>query len=545
MTQTYSICPECSHNRKKRGDRCLSTNTATGAYLCHHCGYSGNNGERKRMPTATEKEFQTSQPMEKKEIKLPSTSLPDNVVGFFKDRHISEDVLKRNTIGYKEGSITFPYFKNGEIVNIKYRSQNKKFRQEAGAEKVFYGLDDIAGHEEIIIVEGEIDKLSFEVAGYKNVLSVPDGAPSLTAKSYESKFSYIQNCEKELEGVKKIILAVDADEPGKKLEAELVRRLGPERCWRVQWSDGCKDANEVLTRHGKARLIQLIEEAEPVPVAGLFSVTDFEKELCSLYENGQKGGEPTGWLSIDNHYTVRPGELSIVTGIPSHGKSEFVDALMINLAIKSEWRFAVFSPENYPVQTHIAKLVQKFIGKPFSKDFKDCLTRDELQVATIFLNERFTFINPPSDELTVDHIISKAKVAVMRYGIKGLVIDPWNELDHSRPAGKSETEYISECLTKLRRFARSYGVHVWLIAHPTKLKRGLDGKYPIPTPYDIAGSAHFRNKADNCLCVWRDLLEEEKAVDIHVQKIRFREVGRVGMVSLKYDVSSGRYEKLN
>ncbi len=545
MTQAYSTCPECSHNRKKRGDRCLSTNSITGVFLCHHCGYSGKNGEETKMSTITETEFKPSRPMEKKEIKLPSTSLPDNVIEWFKLRGIDQAILERNKIGHKEGLITFPFFKGGKLVNIKYRSQNKKFKQEAGAEKIFYGLDDIAGHEEIIIVEGEIDKLSFEVAEYKNVISVPDGAPSLQAKSYEAKFSYIQNCEKELEGVKKIILAVDHDAPGKKLEAELIRRLSPERCWRVIWPEGCKDANEMLIKHSEARLIQLIEEAEPVPVAGLFSVTDFEKELSHLYENGQKGGESTGWHSMDNNYTVRVGELSIVTGIPSHGKSEFIDALMVNLSIKSEWRFAVFSPENYPVQTHIAKLVQKFAGKPFSKNFRDCLTKDELQTATIFLNEHFTFINPPSDELTVDHIISKAKVAVMRYGIKGLCLDPWNEIEHSRQTGKTETEYISECLTKLRRFARSYGVHIWLIAHPTKLQRGRDGKYPIPTPYDIAGSAHFRNKADNCLCVWRDLLEEEKAVDIHVQKIRFREVGRVGVVSLKYDVSSGRYEKLN
>ncbi len=150
-------------------------------------------------------------------------------------------------------------------------------------------------------------------------------------------------------------------------------------------------------------------------------------------------------------------------------------------------------------------------------------------------------MSPPDDELTVDHIINKAKAAVMRYGIRGLSIDPWNEIDHSRPSSKSETEYISECLTKIRRFARIYRVHVWLIAHPTKLQRERDGKYPIPTPDDVAGSAHFRNKADNCLTVWRDLLDEDRAVEIHVQKIRFREVGKVGMSKLRYDIVTGRY----
>jgi twinkle protein len=532
--QTYTTCPKCSHKRKKSSDKCLSINTVTGNYNCHHCGYSGRKGGNGINMSA---EHQLRKPMPK----LSNEALPENVIRFFETRGISEGVLRRNKICTNGTEIMFPYLKAGEVVNVKYRTRNKKFRQETGAEKVFYGLDDIKESVEIIIVEGEIDKLSFEEAGFFNVISVPDGAPSANAKSYESKFSYIENCEKELKGVQKIILAVDSDEPGKKLEEELQRRLGPERCWRVTWSGGCKDANEVLVKYSSTRLSQLIQEAKPVPIEGIFSVNDISGDIDVLYRDGLKGGVSTKWIKVDNYYTVRPGEVTVITGIPSHGKSSWQTALMVNIAISEGWRFGVFSPENQPLQRHAAQILSLFHSKPFQEGMRERMTVDELETAKVWMNEQFTFILPPDDQLSIDAILSKAKVCVTRYGIKGLVLDPWNELDHARPAGQTETEYISDCLTKIRRFARTYRIHVWLIAHPTKLQRGKDGKYPVPSPYDISGSAHFRNKADNCLTVWRDLLDEDRDVEIHVQKVRFREVGKVGMLKIRYDIATGRY----
>ena len=144
--------------------------------------------------------------------------------------------------------------------------------------------------------------------------------------------------------------------------------------------------------------------------------------------------------------------------------------------------------------------------------------------------------------MTVDGVLRLARALVFRKGIKGLVIDPWNELDHSRSSNQSETEYISDALTKIRRFARTYGVHVWLVAHPTKMQKGSDGKYPVPNPYDVSGSAHWRNKADNCLTVWRDLsAPHNREVQVHVQKIRFKEIGQIGLAKLTYDPTTGRY----
>jgi twinkle protein len=484
-----------------------------------------------------------SAPMAKPKIELPKTDLPDWVIMIFQKRGIGQEVLIRNKIACNGKEIMFPYFKEGKPVNVKYRTRDKKFRQETGGEKIFYGLDDIKDEKEVIIVEGEPDKLACEEASFKNVISVPDGAPDVNTKNYVSKFNYLENCEKELEHVEKFIIAVDDDPAGHLLAKELTRRLGPERCYTVVYPKDCKDPNEVLSKLSIYDLVVMIEGAKPVPVSGVFDYSSIELANDRLYHmNGREGGESTGWYSIDQFYTVRPGEVTVVTGIPSHGKSEVIDAIMVNLAMAKDWRFATFSPENHPLELHVSKIQQKFIGKPFSKSYSGHMNPVEFERSKPFIQEHFYFIAPEDDQLSVDNILDKAKVCVLRYGIKGLSIDPWNEIDHVRPPSLTETEYISLCLAKIRRFARTHGVHIWLIAHPTKMQRQHGtNTYPVPTPYDISGSAHFRNKADNCITIWRDLEDESKNVEFYVQKIRFREIGKVGNGHLQYDVSSGRY----
>jgi twinkle protein len=280
-------------------------------------------------------------------------------------------------------------------------------------------------------------------------------------------------------------------------------------------------------------------------VAGIFEVGDFEQEVLDAFRYGFERGEKTGWNAVDKHYTVRVREWTVVTGIPSSGKSEWLDALMVNLA-KAGWRFGICSMENFPLHRHFAKLSEKYVGLPFLASARsDKMPESELSRAISWAKEHFYFMAPEDDDLTVDNILNLAKVLVYRYGIQGLVIDPWNELDHSLPNGQSETMYISAMLSKIRRFARNHGVHVWLVAHPTKLQKNGKGEYPVPTPYDIAGSAHFRNKADNAIAVHRPNMKDWKdpKVEVHVQKIRFKEIGKIGSVVLIYDYITGTYSQ--
>jgi len=261
--------------------------------------------------------------------------------------------------------------------------------------------------------------------------------------------------------------------------------------------------------------------------------------MRNLYLHGVERGVETGWKSLSDLYRVMPGEWTLVTGVPGHGKSEWLDALTVNLAMQHGWNFGIFSPENQPLTYHIQKLAEKYIGKPFAEGPTERMNAVEFENAITWIDQHYTFILP--DLPTVDDLLEVARQLVLRKGIRGLILDPWNEIDSTRASGLTETEHISHSLTRIRKFARDHGVHVWLVAHPTKLQKGLDGSYPVPTPYDVAGSAHWRNKADNCITVHRDAVKDDENVDIHVQKIRKKANGRIGVATLKYNRVVGQY----
>lgn len=202
--------------------------------------------------------------------------LGDKLIAYFGERMISEKTLWRNAVMQLSGNqsvIALTYRQNGRLVGCKYRSMGKRFWQEKGTEKILYGLDDIQEANEIIIVEGEVDKLSVEEAGFCNCVSVPGGAPQkvsakeLPSLDKDTAYHYLWNCKEYLDKASRIILATDGDSPGQALAEELARRLGKERCWRVSWpkkedSSCFKDANEVLKNLGADALREVIENAE-------------------------------------------------------------------------------------------------------------------------------------------------------------------------------------------------------------------------------------------------------------------------------------------
>jgi len=543
--QKYTTCPECSKDRKKSNDKCLSVDTDRKIWNCHHCQWSGALKNQTQLPTRRPK------PDYKKPKWKSKTGLPQKVIKYFEDRGISKETLLKNDIQYAEeiyfsqvkkrmGAICFPYKRKNETVNVKYRSGEKHFKQEKGGEKIFFGLDNIDMIDTtLIITEGEMDMLSFSQIGYNFAVSVPDGAPARGIKNFRSKFDYLENCKAEIAHVDDFILVVDDDPPGKILEYELARRLGFENCFIVTYPEGCKDANEVLIKYGRDGLVKLIGGAKPFPVVGAIRGSALHNAVAKLYDEGFATVYKTGWDTVDECYKVRPGEMTILTGYTGHGKSEFLDALLINLAGQHNWCFGICSLENLPYERHVVKLVQKVSGNRFFLDDNGGrMTKPELAQAESFVDDHFHFINPK--EVNIDTILEIASTLIYRYGIKGLVIDPYNELDHNRPVGITETEYVSQFLSKVRRFARKNDIAIWVVAHPTKPNK--DRKIEAPDAYDISGSANWANKADNALSVFRIKGNE---VQIHIKKIRFNEVGKIGVVDLKYENKSGRYSVLN
>lgn len=266
-----------------------------------------------------------------------------------------------------------------------------------------------------------------------------------------------------------------------------------------------------------------------------------------LWKRGLPPGDKTGWVSVDAHYTVVPGQVTIITGWPGSGKSEWLDALLVNL-MHQGWRTAIFSPENHPIELHVAKFMEKISGKPFGAGLTPRIPEQDMYAVMEELAGKFAFVQQPEDgALTAQGVIEAAwdwLKGLPHAAKRGLVIDPWNELEHLRPKEWSETEYVSHTLSMIRNWARANKVHVWLVAHPQKMRRDDQGKLPIPKPDMISGSQHWWNKADCCITVYRSLSEpDNREVEIHVQKVRFKHVGRPGLVALNYERITGRYSE--
>lgn len=478
---------------------------------------------------------------------LVDAHLDEKLRQWFADRRIPVEVLQRHNLELRTGyfpdtrkqelAIAFPYFRGGEVVNVKYRKvAEKSFRMESGCELVLYGLDDIESDEPLIWVEGEIDKLSLEVAGFPNCVSVPNGAGT-------NLDQVLASAEGIISSVERFILAGDSDVAGRKLQAELIRRLGPEKCYRVTWPENCKDANDVLCKYDAQHLAFCIEQASPVPIDGAFEINDIATDIFDLYDHGRPRGEHPGWNKLNEHYRPRAGDWTVVTGTPGSGKSCVVAALMVNLARDAGWQFVVFPPENCPPQEYASMLMEIWAGMPFNDGPSERMSRRDVQFAMEFVHNHFVILDPAEGQRDLDGLLKLAKAYVYRRGIQGFVIDPWNELEGFQPGGQTETQYIGQCLIKLRNFSRHHRVHSWVVVHPTKLHKNENGKYPVPTLYDCSGSAHWFNKADCGLSIWRDKSDDSLPVQIHIQKIRFRWCGQIGMIELYYDKVTGRYSE--
>ncbi len=445
-----------------------------------------------------------------------------------------------------EGSpaIGFPYFDvKGNIVALKKRSiLNKDFRC-IGSPQTFFGTSLIKLGAPLVVVEGEADMLALAEVGV-NAVSVPNGAPMKVSEgridpSEDNKFKFLWAAKEYIDAAERIVIATDADGPGEALAEEIARRVGKERCWRVEFPDGIKDSNEALVKLGKDSLRKIVSDAKPWPVEGLYSAEHFKDQVSDLYEKGVGSGESTGFENVDPLYTVVPGQVTIITGLPNSGKSSWADAVMVNLAERKSWKFAVCSFENEP-RFHIAKLMSIRSCAPFFSGHNQRINKAEYDAAFDFVNEHFTFVHQVDGGLSnLDSILDRVRAAILRYGIRGIIIDPYSFIDRGNK-DISETEWVSVMLTRMKAFAMGHGIHVWFVAHPTKMQRGANGKVPPPGGYDISGSSHWFAKADCGVTIHRDK-DENGVTQVHVWKCRFSWVGKQGDTRLLYDVATMRY----
>ena len=538
------FCPKCHENRTHQRNKSLAVYWHSCYAKCFNCGHEFFFGKTEKIGTSHQTK---KQPMkeDKKTYKKPTalrneTAPDEKVLAWFASRGIPTEVVAQEGItqaartfqqsGHPVRCILFSYTVNGELTNRKYRGAEQKiFMLESGAKLTPWRIDHIKETPECIITEGEMDALSFIVAGYDYVISVPNGA--------QKNLTYLDDfIESHFENKTRIYIAADTDSKGLELRAELVRRFGEEKCRIVTYGEGCKDANELLLQQGAEALRQAIHEAKEVPLEGVFTADDVKEELLGLFEKGLQKGATLDMGDLDDLLSLEVGRLMIITGIPGDGKSEFLDEMAVRFSLKYDWRCAWFSPENFPVTLHHPKLIEKLIGKRFKKGLMNPL---EFDAAIGYLSQNF-FDILPEEGYRVDTILERAETLVRRKGIRVFILDPYNCLEHQIPSGQSETQYISEFLEKLRSFARRRQALVILAAHPTKMKKDpMSGKFPVPTMYDISGSAAFFNKADFGIAIERD--RARGVTRVHVQKVKFRHLGQPGVASFQYNTCCGRF----
>jgi twinkle protein len=515
------ICPLCSHTRKpeNKNKKCASYDWDRGLGTCHNCNRTfqlhtfQRKGESDKVYVRPEYSTKTH--------KQPSSK----VVEWFKSRGISQRTLEDLNVSEgpeympqtnkEENTIKFNYMMGGELINIKYRDGRKNFKLYKGAEKIFYNIDSIVGHSFCVIVEGEIDVLALHEAGITNAISVPNGATL-----GNNNLDYLDNCIDYLIDKDKIIIAVDEDEPGQALKQELIRRLGAEVCYTCSFDD-CKDANEYLLKYGPEKLSKCISDARPVPLENVTTFKDIENEITDFVQNGFKPGFQIGLPNFDDIFSTYTGQFITVTGIPSSGKSDFVDQMVIGYNKQYNWKIAFASPENAPTYLHAHKLMRKiWEGMPSQKD----IANDKWSQISEYINDNFFFID--MERYTLDSVLKKGAELVKRKGIKCLVIDPFNKVRDVDAKTEDVNRYTMEYLTKIETFAKKYDVLVIIVAHPTKMYKDANGKIEEPTMYNIKGGGEWYDASYHGLLVHRDY--ENKTTKVKVLKVKFQNLGENG-----------------
>ena len=526
------VCPLCSINRqsKNQKSKCASYDWQTGLGTCHNCNSTFQMHTYERKGNSL-KEY--IKPVSESIVPIANTKVEE----WFSTRGISIQTLKDLKVSEGqewmpqtnklENTIKFNYVIGNELINIKYRDGRKNFKLYKGAEKVFYNIDSIINCNKCIIVEGEMDVLSFHEADVRNVVSVPNGA---TLNS--NNLDYLDNCIDYFEDKDQIILAVDKDEAGQALQQELIRRLGAEVCFIIDFDD-CKDANEYLLKYGTKRLSGLIQQAKAVPLENVTTFNDIEGEITDFVENGFKKGYQIGLENFDDIFSTYTGQFITVTGIPSSGKSDFVDQMVVGYNQKYEWKTAFASPENAPTFLHAHKLMRKvWQDMPQKSD----IGGDKWNSIAGHINDNFFFID--MERYTLDSVLRKGAELVKRKGIKCLVIDPFNKIRDIDSNLEDVNRYTMEYLSKIEIFAKKYNVLVFVVAHPTKMYKDKDGKMEEPTMYNIKGGGEWYDASYHGILVHRDY--ENKTVKAKVLKVKFQNLGENGAEAhFKWEYKSG------
>jgi twinkle protein len=467
--------------------------------------------------------------------------LSDRHIAAIEGRGLDPELLLKLGVGasVKLGgeAIGIPFIDGGKIVALKHRTlgADKRFTQDVGGKQVLYNvdclLDPTLKDQALIITEGELDCLAAIQAGFPKAVSVPSGAPS-TQSDGERKYAFLDSAMSQLANCKEIILATDDDDPGRILREDLSIRLGSAKCKWIRYPKECKDFNDALRKWGARGVVESVRTAKWMHIGGYFEMS----ELPELPENP---AFDTGIVGLGEHYKLRLGDFCVVTGIPGHGKSSFINEVCGRMAAKYGWRTVFASFEQIPQKDH-----KRALRSFYSEKLEKMMSRQETADADAWIEKNFGFIYPEADDDDTDvdlkYLLETLSQAVLRKEAKIAVIDPWNEMDHIRGRDETMSEYVGHSIKTLKRWARKYRVHLIVAAHPAKMQRNKDGTIPIPGLYDISDSAHWANKPDVGIVIHRENLADN-LTKIRILKSRYADIGRPGEIQGAWDVARTRY----
>ena len=519
--EVKTICPKCSLTRKKKNDPSLGVNIDSGVWKCHHCGWSGSVNQYVR-------------PEPKSQIKT------DGIYEYFEKRKITKETVM--SFGITESMewmpqdqkehrvICFNYFLDGELINIKFKTADKKFKMVKDARKIPYNVDSIKDSSYVVICEGEEETMVWYQSDIK-AISVPNGA-----SKNNNNLDWLDSTYDLFEG-KIIYLATDNDEPGRKLQSDIARRFSSHDVRIIEFPEKEKDANDCLKRYGQDFINRLFETAKPLPVAEISSALDYLSTIQSYHKDGYPIGSLVNMSETDEHISWNRGELGVVTGIPGSGKSTWLDYMFIRLAHLKNWKFGVFSPENV-APLKITRMSEQLLGKPLSS-----MNSKEIEQAIQIISKHFWFYNVETlEDYTLTNLLRLGEMLIKRNGIDCLLLDPFNYIENDS-SEESSNDRIGILLRNLKKFAVKNNVLVVLVAHPRKMDKSSAG-YNVPRLYDISGSHHFFNVPDWGLAVHRSFQDGQKdPVEVHIQKIKWHFRGKLGRVDYEFNRDSGQYSE--
>lgn len=445
--------------------------------------------------------------------------------------------------------LTVPYLEQGRVVNHKFRkTADKRHRMDTGAPLTLWNHDALLsdpvrnGQAAVVITEGEWDALAAIQSGFPHTVSVPNGGPNepsrgeISEENDAERYRFLWRCKANLDPVATFILAVDGDQVGRLLAAELARRLGAERCRFVVYPEHCKDLNDVLLMGGEGMVAGVLNAARPYPVKGLYRLSDFPEPpaLRSIALNLPG--------AVDGPELV-PGTLTVWTGFAGAGKTSLMVFVIADL-LRRGINVAMGSFETQIKPILQTKLRAAFLGCSDADTTNErYVAADRLAHADQLLDERFSILcqdlADEDHEMTLEEMLELGRVAVLRDGARLLILDPWNELEHKRRPDESETDYTGRAIRAIKAFARLYDVAVWIVAHPKKPQ--MWGQKPaVPGLYDISGSAHWANKADYGAVIHRPN-KETNVTELVICKVRMGLPGREQTIKMEWNWMTSSY----